>query len=186
LFDYWNARRGHRRAPERGEIEPAPIRHVLADAFILAFDTASGHPFRLAGTRVCAAFGRELKGEAFMALWNVAGREAVRDLLSVVAHETVGAVAGVSGRGSDGAALEFELVILPLRHRGRTDARLLGALAPVEVPDWLGASALAELTLGTLRYVGSVEREHARSHIVAPMPIGRTRYGLTVYDGGRS
>ena len=66
LFDYWNARRGRRLAPERDDIEPGHIRRVLADTFIFAFDEGKGHPFRLAGTRVCALFGRELKGEAFM------------------------------------------------------------------------------------------------------------------------
>ena len=35
LFEYWNKRRGRRSAPERGEIEPGAIRHVLADTFIL-------------------------------------------------------------------------------------------------------------------------------------------------------
>ena len=62
LFEYWTKRRGRRSAPERGEIEPGAIRHVLADTFILAFETGAGHPFRIAGTRVCALFGRELKG----------------------------------------------------------------------------------------------------------------------------
>jgi hypothetical protein len=65
LFDYWNERRGRRAAPERGDIEPGDIRGVLADTFILAFDAPASHPFRIAGTRVCALFGRELKGEAF-------------------------------------------------------------------------------------------------------------------------
>ena len=72
LFDYWNKRRGGRPAPERGEIEPGAIRHVLADTFILAFDAGAGHPFRIAGTRVCALFGRELKGAAF---WTCGRRE---------------------------------------------------------------------------------------------------------------
>ncbi|MGB9364875.1 MAG: PAS domain-containing protein, partial [Xanthobacteraceae bacterium] len=58
LFGYWAARRGARAAPERGEIEPSAIRRALGDVFILEFDRRSGHPFRLAGTRVCALFGR--------------------------------------------------------------------------------------------------------------------------------
>ena len=34
LFDYWNERRGERLAPERADIEPAAIRHVLGDTFV--------------------------------------------------------------------------------------------------------------------------------------------------------
>ena len=70
LFEYWNARRGSRAAPDRSEIEPNGIRHVLADSFILAFQPPTDHPFRVAGTRVCALFARELKGEAFLDLWS--------------------------------------------------------------------------------------------------------------------
>src|SRR5882724_4487529 len=65
LYNYWNLRRGSRAAPERSDIEPGAIRRVLADTFMLSFDPQGGHPFRIAGTRVCALFGRELKGNAF-------------------------------------------------------------------------------------------------------------------------
>src|SRR3954454_9451040 len=36
LFAYWNLRRGARLAPDRSDIDPAVIRGVLADTFILA------------------------------------------------------------------------------------------------------------------------------------------------------
>ena len=70
LYAYWEEKRGTRPAPERAEIEPGAIRGVLSDAFILALDRRAGHPMRLAGTRVCALFDRELKGEPFLTLWS--------------------------------------------------------------------------------------------------------------------
>ena len=81
LYAYWEERRGQRPAPERAEIEPGAIRQVLSDAFILALDDRAGHPFRLAGTRVCALFGRELKGERFIGLWAAASQPIMSDLL---------------------------------------------------------------------------------------------------------
>ena len=87
LFEYWNERRGRRCAPDRADIEPGAIRRVLADTFILTFDAEAGHPFRIAGTRVCAAFGRELKSEPFVGLWAPQSTALVRDLLAVVATE---------------------------------------------------------------------------------------------------
>ena len=68
LYAYWQERRGNRPAPERADIVPGPIRHLLSDVFILTLDREAGHPFRLAGTRLCALFGRELKGERFIEL----------------------------------------------------------------------------------------------------------------------
>src|SRR6476659_10608540 len=106
LFDYWNERRGLRPAPERGDIEPGAIRRILADTFILGFDRRAGHPFRIAGTRVCAAFGRELKGEAFAGLWATESRELIRDLLAVVAQETIGVVVSARGENVEGVPLD--------------------------------------------------------------------------------
>jgi hypothetical protein len=186
LFEYWNRRRGRRPAPERGEIEPGAIRHVLADTFSLAFEAGMGHPFRIAGTRVCALFGRELKGAAFLDLWAAPSREAIRDLVAIAANETVGAVASASGAGADGITRDLELLILPLSHRGRMDARVLGALAPAETSHWLGTSALGALTLGTLRYLSAEAPANFARRIIPAMPNGRIRHGLVVYDGGQT
>jgi hypothetical protein len=186
LVDYWNARRGRRPAPERGDIEPGAIRGVLADTFILSVEPRMGHPFRLAGTRVCALFARELKGEAFLDLWPAQRRKEMRDLLAIVAQESVGVVASVAGASADGAAVSLELLALPLSHHGQTDARLLGALAPSEPPSWLGASAVVDLRLGTHRYLGPAVAPLPAPRSLAPvMPDGRARHGFVVYDGGQ-
>ena len=68
VFEYWDGLRGERAAPERGEIEPGALRHALADTFVLENEPI-GPVFRLAGTRLCALFGREQRGRAFAALW---------------------------------------------------------------------------------------------------------------------
>jgi hypothetical protein len=41
LYAYWQERRGSRPAPERADIAPGPIRHLLSDVFILALDRAA-------------------------------------------------------------------------------------------------------------------------------------------------
>ena len=61
--------RGARSAPERSEIDPAAIRGVLADTFILEVDISRRYPVRIAGTRTNALFLRELKGGGFLDLW---------------------------------------------------------------------------------------------------------------------
>jgi hypothetical protein len=183
LFDYWNLRRGTRPAPDRADIEPGAIRRVLADTFILSFDAAKGHPFRIAGTRVCAAFGRELKSDGFLDLWTADSRPLARDLLTAVSDEAVGAVASARGTSTLGSTHDLELLLLPLTHRGRTDARVLGALAPRTTAHWLGSGTLCKLTLGTFRYLGSAGRTEPA---VAPTrPAGRVRHGFIVYDGGQ-
>ncbi len=184
LFEYWNQRRGQRPAPDRADIEPGAIRKVLADTFILSFDATAGHPFRIAGTRICAAFGRELKNESFLDLWAADSRTQVRDLVNIVRNETVGVVASARGTSTAGTTHDVELLLLPLSHRGRNGARVLGAMAPRDAAYWLGACTLGQLTLGNLRYLGP-ELEPAPP--IAPgRPEGRIRHGFIVYDGGQT
>src|SRR5579875_2008673 len=95
VFAHWSERRGNRPAPERREIDPSAIRHALGDTFILAADLMAELRFRLAGTRLCALFCRELKGESFGSLWNGPSESPVRHLVAVVCRENVGAVASV-------------------------------------------------------------------------------------------
>jgi hypothetical protein len=184
LFDYWNERRGRRPVPERADIEPGAIRGVLADTFILSFEPRIGHPFRVAGTRVCALFGREIKGEAFLNLFSDGARGEVRDLIAIVAHESVGVVASASEFKTADHGPTLELLLLPLGCHGRTDARLLGALAPSEPPDWLGTRALGDLALRTYRFLGHTAAAPAPA-VPTVVPDGRVRYGFVVYDGGQ-
>lgn len=185
LFAYWNERRGERPAPARADIDPAAIRHVLGDTFVLDVDRALHHPFRLAGTRLCALFARELKAASFVELWQPSDQADLRELLAVVADEKVGVVASATGAPADDRmmAVPLELLLLPLAFRSRGEARLLGALAPMTAPYWLGAKSIGPLTLGMHRHVGgSLEIVAPR---IVPAP-GRLRSGLTVYDGGRA
>jgi hypothetical protein len=186
LFGYWAARRGTRAAPERGEIEPSAIRRALGDVFILEFDRALGHPFRLAGTRVCALFGRELKNEGFIALWETGSRATVADLLDGVADEANGLVASASGRTAQGWAQDVELVLLPLAHRGDTHARMIGALAPLSAPFWLGAATLGALTLGNIRHLDPALEMPTAARLVAGDKTAARRAAFTVYEGGKN
>ena len=173
LFAYWDAQRGSRRAPERDDIDPGAIRRVLADTFMLAVDARAGHPFRIAGTRVCAAFGRELRSTAFIDLWRGEDRQLLADLLAAVALETIAIVANARAEGANGEIV-FELLLLPLGHPGQTDARLLGALAPAEIPCWFGTSALSRLALGSHRFL-NLGRSPVRSCPAASAGTPRAR-----------
>jgi len=181
LYAYWEERRGKRPAPERADIEPGAIRQALSDTFILELaEAANGHTFRLAGTRVCALFGRELKGESFADLWALASRGPIADLLAIAADESVGTVAGVTAQSTGGDPIELELLLLPLGIRRPRLARTIGVLAPLKAPHWLGAAAIGALTLGSRRHVGETPKARLLPRFMAP------RRGLVVYQGGRT
>lgn len=181
LYAYWDGLRGARAAPERGEIEPGEIRHLLADSFLLEIAAQDGQAvFRLAGTRLCALWERELRGGAFAGLWDCASpREAWR-LLAPVLEETTGIVAGLRARTRQGDALDLEMILLPLRHRGRPQVRIIGALSPAVAPLWLGQRAVSSLTTVSLRMLAS----GAPAALAPPGPPPPVRRPFVVHRGG--
>jgi hypothetical protein len=194
VYDYWNEQRGNRVAPERSEIDPGAIRHALGDTFILALDPVDGPRFRLAGTKVCALFCRELKGEAFINLWSESERRALRDHIAIVAGESAAVVIAVKAANAEGLPADLELLLLPLMHRDHSQARLLGVLAPLAAPYWLGATPVESLACGTWRHLTPAAATIAAPRLVpasdAPALLStadaRVRHGLVIYDGGRS
>ena len=74
FYSYWDEKRAGARAPDRSEIEPGAVRALLGDIFVLSYDVASGYPFRVAGTRVCALLGRDVKEQSFTGLFAAASR----------------------------------------------------------------------------------------------------------------
>ncbi len=181
VFEYWDALRGERSAPERGEIEPGALRHALADTFVLENEPI-GPVFRLAGTRLCALMGHELRGRAFTALWpDLESQGDMRRLIQTVMDESAGAVAGLSGESATGAPIYLELLLLPLRYRGRTHARVLGVLSPAVSPDWLGFDTVAWMRMISLRMLWPAAAVHTPA---APRRAEPPR--LVVLPGGRA
>jgi hypothetical protein len=186
VFAYWDNCRGNRPAPERSDIEPGAVRRVLCDTFILTFDRKAGHPFRLAGTRLCALMGCELKGEPFADLWREQSRQEIEGLLKTIATETVGLVASASGETESGHKIDLELLLLPLGHRGRMPARLLGSLSPLRPPCWAGVTPVIDLTLGGYRHLGPAADAASPPHFRTTSLEQAERHGLVVLQGGRT
>lgn len=201
LFQYWNRLRGSRPAPQRSEIEPVDIKSLLADTFILEADGRGEAIFRLAGTRLCATYGRELKGYSFPLLWSERDQRIIsRHAFSAFHHRAV-VVVTFDGISRAGRTNPFEMVLLPL-DGGEASPRLLGAVTALERPFWLGADPVVENRIDSLRVVDP-EREKPflseRSLIGAP-PLaphsgaivdgsqdgGRRIRHLVVFEGGKA
>ncbi|MFN5688411.1 PAS domain-containing protein, partial [Bradyrhizobium sp.] len=134
FFAYWNDRRGHAKAPERGDFEPAAVRELLGDSFVLSCDADSGFPFRMAGTRLCALLGGDVKDKSFPAHFAPASRREIEEITTVVCEETLPAIAGVTAQAPDRTTAHFELLLLPFATRAHEPISLTGLLAPFETP----------------------------------------------------
>lgn len=178
LHAYWDRLRGGRAAPERAEIDPARIGRLLGDVLLLENAENPRYGVRLAGTRLCALIGHEMRGRSFAAFFAAEDRATLFGLLDSVADGQLPAVASLTGETDDGRTIDLEMILLPLRHRGKTHARMLGAILPLDVPYWTGTAPLARLRIRTLRMV------HAATADAGLRRPGSAR--LRVVQGGRS
>ena len=176
FFAYWDTQRGDARAPDRSEIEPSTIRELLGDIFVLSCNEASGYPFRVAGTRLCALFGRDLKQASFSALFSTDARPEIEEIVSVVAADMLPAVAGVTATSARGATTHLELLLLPFNTRAHEPISLTGLLAPIDEC----REALGDLSLTSWRYLHQPEKIIPR--VVRKLALAR---GFMVYEGLR-
>lgn len=188
LFAYWNRLRAGRATADRGDIDPAAIRGILSDTFIL--DTAKGaaSTFRLSGTRLSALFLREMKNTPMLDLWGEPDRTAAARLVQAVQDHGTPAIAGVHGRPEGCDLVELELLLLPIRHNGRTHERVLGSMAPFEIPSWLGLMSVHHLSMTSLRWIDTADVTSDKNDAwLRPACYAPPRqHGfLTVHQGGR-
>ena len=175
FYAYWDEKRGGARAPDRSEIEPSAVRELLGDIFVLSFDSAAGHPFRVAGTRVCALLGCDLKDQSFSALFGPDGRREIEDIVAVVAEEMLAAVAGITATAQDGSPAHLELLLLPFNARAHTPLSLTGLLAPFERE----YGVLRDFKLTSWRYLGHPPQRFV-PRALRKLAIAR---GFMVYEG---
>ena len=190
LFEYWNALRGTRAAPDRIELEPAAMVHLLRDVFLLERRPSGATTVRLAGTRICELFGRELKGNGFLDLWRPENRPDLCEILHAVAHEAAAAVVGATARAQDRDAWPVEILMLPLGSRTRD--HVLGLAASDSLPAWFLVHPVLELELVTMRLSwpsdghdgGRALPVHGERPVLAH-PGARRIGRFLVYEGGQ-
>lgn len=176
FFAYWDTKRGTARAPDRCDFDPSAVRELLGDIFVLAYEAAGGFPFRVAGTRVCALAGCDLKDRSFTALFSEESRSEIDEIATVVAEETLGAIAGITAMRADNSPAHMELLLLPFNARPHTPQSITGLLAPFDCEH----GQLSAFRLTSWRYLHRPERLVPRA--IRKLQIAR---GFMVYEGLR-
>jgi hypothetical protein len=172
LYEYWNGLRGSRSAPDRKDIDPTRIRGALSNTFILELNAEDEFDFRLAGSHLCSAYCRELKGRSFTRLWHPRDRDAIETLIRAVTEDHAVALVTFQGMTNSNSKAGFETVLLPVRHNGTTKTRILGALSALDTPYWFGVEPVMEQRISGLRLIWPDEalQEIARD-VAAALPL---------------
>jgi hypothetical protein len=183
LYSYWNLLRGARLSPERGEVDPLAIRHILADTMMLETDHDRTFPVRISGTRLNALFLGEQKGRAFIDLFAPAERQSAAAMILSMLTGARPVVATLSAAPPGDEPATLELLLLPLRHCGKAQARILGALTPIAIPSWLGLRPALCLRMISMRFVEETPAQDTPEQLAGRMKVQRR--GFFVIPGGR-
>lgn len=196
IHAYWSGVRGERDVPDRRDIEPAALRQHLPDLFILEQVSGSAPLFRLAGTRLCALFGRELRATAFDSLFAPEVRDRIRRSCDAVTAQRRAAVVRASTCGQSSRQAAVEILLLPITSQSSQVDRIFGALTPLEpvLPLDLPLRPMAQVSFATVKQ----DFEPYSEPHPAPLPatvlrVGAPDFGqrlrrmlnLRVFDGGK-
>ena len=201
LYSYWNELRGNRLAPLRLEIEPHRIGELLLDAFILNQIDSQTFCFRLAGTRLSARFGSDLRGRNFLDRWRPQDRSLLQHYLADVADRGGAALFTAEGQPRVSRPVTYEILLLPLIHTGHAVDRFLGSVVPLE-HETHGFQRLSSLALvaaesinpgedplrarGPALGADSSSPEPLQPNIRNSRLVRQGRRQFRVYDGGLS
>lgn len=149
LFRYWNELRESRPAPSRLDVDPAHFIDILSETFILEMGRADTYTFRLAGTRICEQMGYELRGLDFIELAGPAGAKVLAEDMAAIATSGQCGLFEIETHAPNGAAVCFEIIVLPLFHTQGAITRFLGAISVLneKCPAWLGTVPLTPRAL---------------------------------------
>lgn len=186
LYAYWNRLRGERAAPERSELKPHAISAILGDVLILEVGGPHRFAVRLAGTQICALMGRELKGRSFAEPFAVADWPEIFGLLESVVKTTAPVVATITAETASRRMIPLEMLLLPLRHNGRTESRLLGSLAAQTRPYWSTQEPLVCLRIVSSRIVRHEDTALSDGDTALQVGTLRAATPLRVLTGGRA
>lgn len=160
--------------------------------------------FRLAGTRICAIFGRELKNYSFYSLFSLNDVKLVSSLTQACFKDKAVSVIRFDGISRDNRVQGFEVIFLPLSGANE-GARLFGAVFADDKPFWLGADPIIESRVTSVKVLDpdrdfastlarpgvAIRRPATMTTASAPSPaemlVAGRRFGhLTVISGGLS
>ncbi len=176
IHTYWNRLRGLDAGPLRSDIQPGDVRHILPDLFILERNSAGNPVFRLAGTRVCTYFGRELRTWDFSTLWMRDDIDNARHIASTAMLDRKPVQLIANGLNCYHDDVKLEILLLPIRSSGQCFDRLLGSMSLIMPRRWSSNYTLMGLEIEHCSVIGARDAAPSAS-FPSRQNITPARYG---------
>lgn len=161
MFGYWQQKRGTRRMPSRADIDPTEIPRLLPNLLISEHVAEGGIErwrYRLAGTAVAAAFGRNPTGHYIDELTEGAYREFIERIHRVVREEERALFCASEYMGARAQRMSAKRLLLPLTTDGRQVDQIITLLV-FRLGPRLSSVIELDQTEGTTEHAGPILAE---------------------------
>ena len=182
IFRHWESIRGESSAAERGDLDLQHLGKYVPWLFVIEYSARTGsYVWRLAGSKVCDLWRKELTGSDVFAGWDTFERDTIRRLFDGVTRDLQPCSYRLRLTTSLGQNVEVEFIALPLRARDGHTIHVFGGAMPFRDHGVLGYDRIA-----------AVELASARTIWTEPVPGGKTRHSerarpaLRLVSGGES
>lgn len=186
IYTYWRSLAANDSVPARNAIDPRALKSHLADLFILERLDRAVFGFRLAGTRVCARYGRELRDHDFVRLWPSQQHAQVLSSLNRCLQKPEPLVLRGNAATLDGQAVPFQVLLLPLCDANGQVTRILGAMITADDQALRqGATLISQTLEGVITPSLGVTREPAAAPAFVAGRETRVSF-LRIVDGSKA
>lgn len=152
LYLYWDRIRGDKPAPPRNRVEPSDIRKILPYTFILQNDECQRVSFRLAGTRLCATMGDELRGQPFANLFRERDHKLIARLTENCRRDHMAISLGLTGKTLRKRLVNFDMILLPLAQEDGFGL-VIGVVQASGFGQWFGRDHIGQFEINSLRLI---------------------------------
>lgn len=184
LFRYWERVRGERAAPRRSEIDLKQLRPYVGNLFVLE-RRRDIYRWRVAGTRVCELYRRDLTGGDSLADLDTFERATIGSFLAAVVETLQPCVLRFRLNTSERQTIGVEMLGVPVQSGPGDSIHVFGSLFPFRDASTMSYERITGVELSGAR---SIHTEHLPGdELVARLRAGPAgpRRPFQVVHGGR-
>lgn len=186
LFRYWEGVRGEMSAPPRDWLDLRKIPMLVPYLFMIERKPSHGYAWRLAGTRVCELWGKELTGKTAFAVDDRFERDSINRLLAGVVDSHQPFVLRFRLGSESGLSVAAELVGVPLRARQGNATYAFGVIMPFRDVSWARHDPVTSFELSAARTIWTEPVPGADWSRLAKSQPANSQQAFQVINGGRA
>lgn len=152
-MDHWHAQKSGREIPLRMKMDPVALGPALRAIFLLDVLNVDHLSIRLACTRLCELYGRELKGANFLEFWRGDCRRTVRALVSNLISLPAGGILDSQVEFLRGRPANAHFLLLPVADAHGEATQLICAASASPRPHMSGDAPVVRQVLRSVRLI---------------------------------